>query len=260
MPNAFSPQSGPQTGLQTWAAAARYVSIRVQRPGGRLLTLLAVVMSLHLALVVPAVAQSKDAPAVPRADVPGADIIECLEAPESPNRIEACTALIETPGVNGDVQARAYAMRALAHSLHLDYDRAIEDYDRAIALRPDFAVALNNRAWAYYKSGRAAQGLADVEASLRHDPLSAHSYDTRAHIAKSMGQPKNALSDFRRAMRLADRKLITLYQCGLQNAGMFSGKQDGQLSDELYDAMERCVASTTCDPLPADEECRVGTS
>ena len=219
------------------------------------------VLAGALALAAPVQAQSKpDTPSVPRSDVPGADIIECLDSPETLNKIEACTAVIDMPGIGPDVQARAYAMRALAFSLKLDYDRAIQDYDQAIILRPDFSIALNNRAWAYFKSGRAAQGVGDVEAAIRFDPLSAHSYDTRAHIGKAMGQKQKAIADYRRALRLADKKLITLYQCGLQNEGMFSGKQDGTLSDELYDAMERCMASPTCDPLPNDEECRSGTS
>jgi tetratricopeptide (TPR) repeat protein len=196
----------------------------------------------------------------PSTDTPGTDKFECLDEPQSTRRAEACTAVIDNPIFDNWTRARAYAMRALSHSLTTDYDAAIRDYDEAIRLRPDFAVALNNRAWAYYKSGRPEQGMGDVEASLRFDPGSAHSYDTRAHISKALGRKQAALIDFKKALRLADKKLITLYQCGLQNENMYSGKQDGLLSEELFDAMERCVDAPKCDPLPADEECRIGTS
>jgi tetratricopeptide (TPR) repeat protein len=211
-------------------------------------------------IVTAASAQGTVGPSPSSGDSPLSDIIECLDAPVSTRRIEACTNIIDTPGVSANIRARAYAMRALAHSLRTDYDTAIRDYDEAIKLIPDFSVALNNRAWAYFKSGRPANGLPDVERSLRLDPLSPHSLDTRAHISKALGNPRGALADYRRALTLADKKLITLYQCGLQNQGMYSGKQDGQLSDELFDAMERCVNAPICDPLPDDEECRPGTS
>ena len=58
-------------------------------------------------------------------------------------RIAGCTALIE----RGDQSAEVRAMRGLAYSLNGDYEAAMRDYDAAIALKPDFAVALNNRAW-----------------------------------------------------------------------------------------------------------------
>lgn len=224
---------------------------------------LAIVIVCALAVLPPGPAVAQSGPEARRdgaGGLPGAELVECFEAGESPNRIEACTAVIDTPGIGNDILARAYAMRALAYSLRTDYDQAIRDYDQAIQIAPNYSVALNNRAWAYFKSGRAEKGAADVEASIRLDPLSAHSYDTRAHIAKALGRAQQALSDYRRALRLADRKLIQLYQCGLQNEGMYSGKQDGLLSEELFDAMERCVAAERCDPLPPDEECRPGTS
>lgn len=213
-----------------------------------------------LALTQTVVAQGVSGSSPSTGDNPLSDIVECLEAPESERRMEACTAVIDTPGVAGVIRGRAYAMRALAHSLRSAYDDAIRDYDEAIKLIPDFSVAYNNRAWAYFKSGRASAGLPDVERALRLDPMSPHSLDTRAHISKALGNTQRALADFRRALSLADRKLVTLYQCGLQNEGMYSGKQDGQLSEELFDAMERCVAAPTCDPLPEDEECKPGTS
>ena len=81
-------------------------------------------------------------------------------------------------------------MRALAYSLKGRYDTAIRDYDAAIAMKPDFAVALNNRAWAYFRWGRAATGLPDVERSLRISPTSAHALDTRAHIRQALGAPR----------------------------------------------------------------------
>src|SRR5262245_18340615 len=98
-------------------------------------------------------------------------------------RITGLTALIE----RGDESAQVLAMRALAFSLNGDYEAAIRDYDAAISLNPYFAVALNNRAWAYLRWGKPATGLPDVEKALQLNPVSPHSFDTRAHIRQALG-------------------------------------------------------------------------
>ena len=179
---------------------------------------------------------------------------------DNERRIQACSDLIETPGLTADAQSAALAMRALSHSLKGAYETAIHDYDAAIRLMPDFAIALNNRAWAYFKSGRPTMGRDDVEKSLELDPSSPHTYDTRAHIRQWTGQASAALSDYDRAMAFGGQRMIKLYQCGLAAAGLYKGPADGQSSIELRRAFEACVQGTTCDPLPADEECKAATS
>jgi len=175
-------------------------------------------------------------------------------------RIEGCTALIERRDESLADLSLAYAMRALAYSLKGHYDTAIRDYDAAIAMRPDFAVALNNRAWAYFRWGRASTGLADVEKSLQLSPASPHALDTRAHIRQALGDPQGALNDYDKAMWHGGARMIKLYQCGLTEARLYTGEIDGAWRPELMQALELCVRDKACDPLPADEQCRAATS
>jgi tetratricopeptide (TPR) repeat protein len=179
---------------------------------------------------------------------------------DNERRIAGCSDIIAAPGTPPDDLATAYAMRALGYSLKGQYDLALPDYDRAIAINPDFAVALNNRAWAYFKSGRGSMGLVDVEKSLALAPISPHSFDTRAHIRQSMGNVAGALADYEMAMRLGGERMIKLYQCGLQANGLYEGQVDGIYSRTMREALEVCVRDTSCDPLPPDEECRASTS
>jgi tetratricopeptide (TPR) repeat protein len=187
------------------------------------------------------------------------DALNCF-GEDIERRISGCTALIERrdPSI-GDLSS-VYAMRALAYSLKGQYQVAISDYDIAINLRPDFAVALNNRAWAYFRWGKAATGLPDVEKSLQLSPTSPHSLDTRAHIKQALGEPKAALRDYTKAMFFGGAQMIKLYQCGLTEAGHYRGEIDGVWSRELQNAFESCVPDAKCDPLPADEQCRAATS
>jgi tetratricopeptide (TPR) repeat protein len=180
---------------------------------------------------------------------------------DNERRISGCTALIDSGVIASQAQLSSiYAMRALGYSLKGEYATAIRDYDVAIQMQPNFAVALNNRAWAYFRWGKAASGLSDVEESLRLEPTAAHTLDTRAHIRQVMGDPKGALSDYTQAMYFGGVEMTRLYQCGLTEAGLYEGRIDGIWRRELQEAMEKCVVSTTCDPLPADEQCRPSVS
>jgi tetratricopeptide (TPR) repeat protein len=175
-------------------------------------------------------------------------------------RIEGCTEILKLPHLVPSVRSRAFALRALALSLIGRYDEAIADYDQSLAIDPDHAVTLNNRAWALFKMGRIEEALPDVEKSLQRDNASPHAFDTRAHVYQARGQPNRAYHDYRQAMNLGGSHMIRLYQCGLQAHGFYRGPISGIFSDSMDLALKACVKSASCDPLPPDEECKAALS
>ncbi|MEO0729937.1 MAG: tetratricopeptide repeat protein [Pseudomonadota bacterium] len=175
-------------------------------------------------------------------------------------RLAGCTKLLEMPGLAPQERASAYAMRALALSLLGRYAEAVSDYDRALTIDPNMPVALNNRAWAYYRSGNVAKAWPDVSRSLDLDPYSPHAYDTRAHLNQAEGNAQAALSDYKTAMRLGGAEMVKLYQCGLQAKGHYRGPLNGIVNDELLSGLKVCVSQNSCDPLPPDEACKVAMS
>jgi len=182
-------------------------------------------------------------------------VLDCLSE-DNDRRISGCSALIATPGLPPEQLSLAHGLRALAFSLKRQYEKALEDYDTAIGLNPDFAVALNNRAWLYYKVGRLEDGVADVEHALRLAPASPYALDTRAHIRQLQGATREALGDYERAMRFGGRQIVKLYQCGLRSQGVYEGALDGIYSAEVSSALRTCVSTPHCDPLPDDSDCR----
>src|SRR5690242_17070680 len=62
-----------------------------------------------------------------------------------PNRIVACTNVIEDKATSASDREIAYFDRGNALDAAGEYDRAISDYDKAIELDPKDADALNNR-------------------------------------------------------------------------------------------------------------------
>lgn len=175
-------------------------------------------------------------------------------------RIPACTAIIDSNALSQGDLALAYSARALAYAVAGKYHLAIPDYDASLKIDPESAIALNNRAWAYVRSGTPEQGAEDVEKSLALSPESPQTLDTRAHIFQARGDAKRALRDYEDAIRIGGSDIVKLYQCGLQAQSLFAGDIDGLYTSEMKRALETCVATTGCDPLPADEECRKVTS
>ena len=175
-------------------------------------------------------------------------------------RIRGCSALLERNGLPPETRSGAYAMRALGFSLKRDYGRAIQDYDRSLELLPNFATALNNRAWAYFRWGKAAQGVDDVEKALGLQPDMDAAYDTRAHILQALGNPQRAIGDYQMSMDFGGERMVLMYQCGLKDQGLYNGPRDGQQNDELRQALKQCTLDSKCDPLPADEFCRPASS
>jgi tetratricopeptide (TPR) repeat protein len=187
------------------------------------------------------------------------DVTDCLSN-DLERRIQGCSGIIAEAAAPPQDLSRAYSMRALAYSLQQKLDLAMADYDMAIKLDPTSSIAHNNRAWTLWRSGDTQKGLVDAERSLALEPNSPHALDTRAHILQSMGQHSQALRDYERAMLFGGARMIILYQCGLQAAGLFEGKPDGLFTSALSQAMAVCVKRPNCDPLPPEEECRFTTS
>jgi tetratricopeptide (TPR) repeat protein len=191
-----------------------------------------------------------------RADSNAAD---CL-SDDNERRILGCSIIIENPATPPLERSNALAIRGLALAIKGLLDRAIQDYDAALAINPNSPSALNNRAWAYFRSGRGPDGLPDVERSLLLNPDSEHSWDTRAHIRQLMGNSEGAIRDYEMAVHLGGERMVKLYQCGLAERGLYRGQMDGIYNAETKTALRTCARERDCDPLPADEQCRLPTS
>jgi tetratricopeptide (TPR) repeat protein len=216
----------------------RSAGSNVLRVSGSILQRAALALLLVCSVVLPANASPED---------------DCFSNDFS-RRIQGCTDLTDAE------TALALQARALSYSIQGQYQPAISDYDASLKIDPNSPIALNNRAWAYFKSGEPERGAMDVEKALALQPDSPHTLDTRAHILQARGDTRQAMRDYERAMRFGGEHMVKLYQCGLQANKLFDGEIDGLYTSAVRQALETCVATTGCDPLPADEECRKMTS
>ena len=61
------------------------------------------------------------------------------------------------------------------------YDRAIQDYDQAIRLNPNWAEAFNNRGRAYSDKGQHDRAIQDLDQAIRLNPNFAEAFYNRGH-------------------------------------------------------------------------------
>ncbi|XP_046990851.1 serine/threonine-protein phosphatase 5-like isoform X1 [Schistocerca americana] len=77
------------------------------------------------------------------------------------------TDLIDAENLRGKDAALAYNNRGHIRYLQVNFDGAIEDYDKAIAIDPDLAVAYYNRGTVFYRLGQFEDALTDMEQAVR---------------------------------------------------------------------------------------------
>ncbi len=96
----------------------------------------------------------------------------------------------------------AYNNRGAALASLGRFDEALSNYDQAIALKPDHAGAHHNRGAALAALGRFAAALASYDNALVFNPDSAETHTSRGAALASLGQPDAALSSCDMAISL----------------------------------------------------------
>ncbi|MGC2063254.1 MAG: tetratricopeptide repeat protein, partial [Thermodesulfovibrionales bacterium] len=96
----------------------------------------------------------------------------------------------------------AYANRGLAFDRAGQYNRAIEDYDKAITLKPSDFEAYNNRGMAYQKIDQFAMAIEDFGATIAANPAFYQAYYNRAIVFEKMSRYDKAVEDYDRTIAL----------------------------------------------------------
>ena len=104
---------------------------------------------------------------------------------------------------HAEVAVRSRVALASAECHYAQYEDAIQDYTRAIALQPDYYEAYANRATAYLRLGDLERGYVDASQSIKLNPEFARAYALRGAVEMTRGDNAAALADFRAFIRLA---------------------------------------------------------
>jgi len=103
--------------------------------------------------------------------------------------------------------ADAYNNRGNAYSKLDNYSQAIEDYNKTIAFKPDYAEAYNNRGSVYHRRGEYAEAIDDYCKAIQIKPDDATFYINRSIAYEGLGNKNMAVGDLKKAARLGDERV-----------------------------------------------------
>ncbi|GHV79053.1 hypothetical protein AGMMS49944_08440 [Spirochaetia bacterium] len=83
-----------------------------------------------------------------------------------------------------------------------EYEKAIEDYTRAINIDPNLAYAYCNRGNAYGENGDYEKAIADYTRAINIDPEYTLAYINRGEVYTHQGEYDSAIDDYIQALRL----------------------------------------------------------
>jgi len=134
--------------------------------------------------------------------------------------------------------AYVYNNRGASYRNLSRYNHAIEDYDAAIRLNPDYATAFYNRGIAYDRKGFHGLAIDDFDTAIRLNPDLPDAYNQRGLAYSREGRFDVAIENFSEAIRL-DPELDTAY---------FNRGLAYQLKGEAERAAEDLKKSYALDP------------
>ncbi len=98
--------------------------------------------------------------------------------------------------------AEVYNSLGNAHSALGNQQRAIDDYTKAIELQPDFALAYIRRGFIRKELGNQQEAIADFTKAIELQPNSAEAYMVRSGALSDLGNKQGAIEDLQKATQL----------------------------------------------------------
>ena len=135
---------------------------------------------------------------------------------------------VVSEGQNDDLAARAWFSSGYLHG-DIDPGEAVADYDKAIALQPDYAAAYINRGIANHELGRPDEALADYDEAIALRPDYAAAYRNRGVAKLRLERQEQAEADFDKAIALQPDDAAAYFSRGFAKRGL--GRREEAVAD-----------------------------
>ena len=111
-------------------------------------------------------------------------------------------------------EAYTYSNRGVVKSYLGQKQAAISDYDRAIAINPNLAIAYSNRGVIKSDLGQKQAAISDYDRAIAINPNLAIAYYNRGSAKSDLGQKQAAIIDYNRAIMINPNLAIAYYNRG----------------------------------------------
>lgn len=133
---------------------------------------------------------------------------QCLDSAwkDPDTGIQDCTEALNAKDLTPYELAHSLDSRGWSYRRKGDYEHAIQDYDHAIQIKPDYAEAFNGRGLAYYGKKEYERAIQDFTQAIQLKPDYAEALNSRgqAYAAlRAYSDIAKAVTDFDQAIRLA---------------------------------------------------------
>ena len=125
--------------------------------------------------------------------------------------------------------AVAFYDRGLVYSQKGDNDRAIADYNEAIRLDPKNALAYFARGFIYGNKGDTDRAMADLNETIRLNPMQSIAFNNRGFIYESKGDYDRAMAEYNKSIRLYPLYALAFINRG--NTYLKKGDYDRAIAD-----------------------------
>ena len=161
--------------------------------------------------------------------------------------IAACSRAIASGGYQGSNLAALFNNRGSEYDNKGEYDRAIQDYDRAIRIKPTAGV-FGMSADIHLRKGEYDRAIADASAAIRLDPkndVSAVAFNIRGDAYRYKRDYDRTIADYSQAILLVPYTVAFLRNRA--NTLFLAGKYDMAIAD--YEALMRLSPRAAADAL-----------
>jgi lipoprotein NlpI len=132
------------------------------------------------------------------------DLKSCIDYSQTnPNvALQSCTSAIQSGILSQPNLAIAFYRRGVAYFAKFDYDHALQDYDQALLLNPDFPQAHNNRGAIYSDRGRFDHAISEYDEAIRLLPNYPLAFYNRGNAYTGKGEFDRAIQDYDQSIKL----------------------------------------------------------
>ena len=127
---------------------------------------------------------------------------DCNQGRDPDRQLRGCSAYIRLGKGAPENLATAHLNRANVYAQRAKYDRALADYDAALALDAQNPLIPYNRGNAYFDSRQYERAVADFSRAVRLDAGFALAYFNRGLAQEQLGDAAAAAEDYRRVLAL----------------------------------------------------------